>query len=322
MRNFVYALLKIALSVTTALGLATNNVVVTESQNKIPQQVIEHVQEDNIETSFIELVDKDVVDLDVENIEEETFDTYVKTVEQLAKEFDEEDNTTLDEVIQESEEELDVVQPPVEELEVEQPYEEEIEIEQTPVEEIEVEQVPIEEPEEEQTLEEEPDVEQISVEETKVEQTPATESESVQSYSETNEIIDITDKLNALMRKNAAYLQRFREKYGYVAASILYYVRVTDGGDWDIKLTDEWKFEKGKTYVYQGKVMRMDDPGNIHFGYVGAVLFSEEFVCFGAGMNNISKFGFRDGDRSTYWDDPQDQIMMRWGYSMYVEEHK
>ena len=98
---------------------------------------------------------------------------------------------------------------------------------------------------------------------------------------------------------------------------MVYYLKVTDGGAWDIKLTDEWKFEKNTTYVYQGVEMRMDDPGNIHFGYLGAILFSEEFVCFGAGFNNFMKFGFRDGNCQSYFDDPQDQEMMRWGYRMY-----
>ena len=134
-----------------------------------------------------------------------------------------------------------------------------------------------------------------------------------------NEIIDITEKLNALMLKNGEELRRIRKEKGYLYACLYYYIKVTDAGDWDIKRTDEWKFEKGKTYVYQGVEMRMDDPGNIHFGYLGAILFHEEFVCFGAGLNNFMKFGRRDGDFYSYFDDPHDQIMMRWGYRMYKE---
>ena len=130
-------------------------------------------------------------------------------------------------------------------------------------------------------------------------------------------LVDLTDKLNTLMRVNATALENFLAEQGYVKACLFYHAMVTDGGDWDIKLTDEWKFEPGKTYIYQGKVMRMDDPGNIHFGYTGAILFPEEFVCFGAGMNNLSKFGFTAGDLDSYFDDPQDQEMMRWGYQMY-----
>jgi hypothetical protein len=134
-----------------------------------------------------------------------------------------------------------------------------------------------------------------------------------------SEVVDITDKLNALMLKNGEELRRIRKEKGYLYACLYYYIKVTDAGDWDIKRTDEWKFEKGKTYVYQGVEMRMDDPGNIHFGYLGAILFHEEFVCFGAGLNNFMKFGRRDGDFYSYFDDPHDQIMMRWGYRMYKE---
>ena len=131
-------------------------------------------------------------------------------------------------------------------------------------------------------------------------------------------VVDITETLDAFMWKNAATLRRVRSKYGSLYAAIYYYEKVKDGGDWDIKQQEEWHFEQGTTYVYQGQVLRMDDPGNIHFGYVGAVIFPEEFVCFGAGMNNVSKFGFSEGDFDSYYDDPQDQAMMRWGYRLYV----
>lgn len=141
--------------------------------------------------------------------------------------------------------------------------------------------------------------------------TPSQEDETV---------VDITSKLNVLMLRNGKILEDYLAEHGYVKACLFYHAMVTDAGDWDIKRTPMWKFEPGKTYVYQGKVMRMDDPGNIHFGYLGAILFPEEFVCFGAGMNNLLKFGFDQGDLESYYDDPQDQEMMRWGYRMYINQ--
>ena len=132
------------------------------------------------------------------------------------------------------------------------------------------------------------------------------------------EVVDLTEKLDALMHKNAADMRRVYSKYGRIYAAYYYYHKVKDGGDWDIKLTNEWKFEEGKTYVYQGKVLRHDDPGNIHFGYTGAVIFEEELVCAGAGANNVSKFGFTAGNFRSYYDDPQDQEMMRWGHRLYM----
>ena len=144
-----------------------------------------------------------------------------------------------------------------------------------------------------------------------------TSTSSDDSLREDEAYVDITAKLNVLMIRNAEILEDYLEEHGYVNAALFYHNMVTDAGDWDIKRTPMWQFESGKTYIYQGKVMRMDDPGNIHFGYLGAILFPEEFVCFGAGMNNLLKFGFDQGDLESYYDDPQDQEMMRWGYRMY-----
>ena len=130
-------------------------------------------------------------------------------------------------------------------------------------------------------------------------------------------VVDLTEKLDALMHKNAATMRSVLKKRGWYLAAIYFYEKVKDGGDWDIKLTDEWTFEEGTVYLYQGKEIRWDDPGNIHFGYVGAVVFSEEAICLGAGLNQITKFGFSFGDFSSYYDDPRDQEMMRWGHRLY-----
>lgn len=143
---------------------------------------------------------------------------------------------------------------------------------------------------------------------------------SQETVSTSPQVVDLTYKLNVFMWENAAYLESYLEDLGYIKAALFYHAMVTDGGQWDIKRTEEWRFEPGKTYVYQGRVLRMDDPGNIHFGYLGAILFPEEFVCFGAGMNNLLKFGFDQGDLASYYDDPQDQEMMRWGYRMYMQQ--
>ena len=120
------------------------------------------------------------------------------------------------------------------------------------------------------------------------------------------------------MWAHAEEMQQVLEARGELRAQLYFYEKVKDGGDWDIKLTDEWKFEEGKVYVYRGQVMRWDDPGNIHFGYTGAVVFSEEFLCAGAGLNQITKFGFSSGDFDSYFDDPRDQEMMRWGCRLYA----
>lgn len=39
--------------------------------------------------------------------------------------------------------------------------------------------------------------------------------------------------------------------------------------------------------MFFGVRLRGDDPGNIHFGFVGSVLFTTAFLQFGAGMYQI-----------------------------------
>ena len=134
-------------------------------------------------------------------------------------------------------------------------------------------------------------------------------------------IVDLTDILNEFMRENAKILQEFYDEHSYASSLIFFYNNVKDGGALDIKLQEDWKFEEGKSYYYNGIELRYDDPGNINFGYVGAVLFSEGTLCFGAGVNQISKFGFQFGDLSTFYDDPRDNEMIKLGYSKYWEDH-
>ena len=134
-----------------------------------------------------------------------------------------------------------------------------------------------------------------------------------------NNEVDLTDKLNEFMFENANTLQEYRDTHTYGETAIYFYNNVTDGGDLDIKLQEEWQFEEDKVYTYNGMELRYDDPGNINFGYVGAVLFSEEILCLGAGVNQISKYGFRFGDFSTFFDDPRDNMMIKLGYALYWE---
>lgn len=137
-------------------------------------------------------------------------------------------------------------------------------------------------------------------------------------YVRKPEPIDLTQKLTDYMEENAADLKDYKNNNGMAKTIIHFYKNVTDGGSLDIKLQDEWKFEEGQLYSFNKKILRYDDPGNINFGYVGAVIFSENILCFGAGMNQIKKFGFKFGDLSTWYDDPQDNAMIKYGYNLYI----
>jgi hypothetical protein len=97
---------------------------------------------------------------------------------------------------------------------------------------------------------------------------------------------------------------------------IYFYQNVNDDGILDIKKQEEWKFEEGKIYVYNGMQLRYDDPGNILFGYVGATLFPKMILCLGAGANQIKNYGLQFGDIISFYDDPRDQYMIRYGYEL------
>lgn len=131
--------------------------------------------------------------------------------------------------------------------------------------------------------------------------------------------VDLTDKLNQFMIKNAKTLEEYSQTHNFIETFIYFYDNVKDGGDLDIKLQEDWKFEEDKTYTFNGTILRYDDPGNINFGYVGAVLYPEDFLCLGAGVNQISKYGFIFGDFSTFFDDPRDNRMIKLGYTLYWE---
>ena len=134
--------------------------------------------------------------------------------------------------------------------------------------------------------------------------------------------VDLTEKLTSYMEENTKNLKKYKEENGFIKTTKYFYNNVKDGGALDIKLQDEWQFEEGKKYVFNGKQLRYDDPGNINFGYVGAVIFPEGILCFGAGLNQIGKHGFKFGNLSTWYDDPRDNEMIKYGYQLYEEAHK
>lgn len=131
------------------------------------------------------------------------------------------------------------------------------------------------------------------------------------------QIVDLTDVLNEFMNQNLEKLRQYKETYGWARTCIYFYNNVGAGKELDIKLKDEWQFENGKTYMYKGRVLRYDDPGNINFGYLGAELFCQTILCAGAGINQISKPNVPHGDIFSFFDDPRDNFMIKYGYGLY-----
>ena len=137
---------------------------------------------------------------------------------------------------------------------------------------------------------------------------------------------DITQKLNSFMQDNANALKAYYNENGFLATCSYFYNLVDDGKNLDIKLNPTWAFEKGKIYYYNGMVLRFDDPGNINFGYLGAAFSNEVLVpkglakiilCCGAGRNQRKKYGYKYGDITTFFDDPRDNWMIRYGFNLY-----
>ena len=132
--------------------------------------------------------------------------------------------------------------------------------------------------------------------------------------------IDITEKLTSFMRNNGRSLAEYRLTHNYVDTAFYFYNNVTDGGTLDIKLQDDWQFKDGFIYTFNGHHLRSDDPGNINFGYVGAIIFPEGILCAGAGLNQIKNHGFIFGNLASCYDDPRDNLMIRYGYYLFGED--
>ena len=141
---------------------------------------------------------------------------------------------------------------------------------------------------------------------------------------DTTPVVDLTEALNEEMTKNA---EDFRSCINAIqdgpqktiVVMGIFAMASIDGGKYDLKLQDEWKFDENAKYTYGKYNLRYDDVGNIHYGYVGSVYFSEDFLCFAAGVNQFFKDGLSYGIENNF-DDPRDQIMVRIGCTLYEEE--
>lgn len=150
-------------------------------------------------------------------------------------------------------------------------------------------------------------------------ETPEERHASFAAMKQNKKSVDLTEKLTQYMNNNAETLSTYLKENGYISACFYFYNIVRDFGELDIKLQDEWKFEANTDYYFNGTLLRYDDPGNINYGYIGAILFDLEVLWVGAGINQVGKYGFKYGDFSTYFDDPRDREMIERGYILYAE---
>ncbi|GHU82635.1 hypothetical protein AGMMS50284_4840 [Clostridia bacterium] len=138
--------------------------------------------------------------------------------------------------------------------------------------------------------------------------------------------IDITQKLYTLMRSNAftfahyILLQIFTKGIinGLYNSLVYFYKKVKNKGDWDLKMKKEWQLKSSSDYfVFMGKKIASDAPGNIHFGFVGSVLIPGDILRVGAGLYQLYI-----GKSHWYWfftffDQPRDSGAILIGSALY-----
>lgn len=105
--------------------------------------------------------------------------------------------------------------------------------------------------------------------------------------------------------------------FAYTTTACLFADKVKIGGDWDYKKNLVWNQNynckiNGKIYVVRG-----DDIGNIHYGYVGKALFPDVALKSAAGLVQIVGGEYKLSWYKTYFDDPNDQKAIDRGIYYY-----
>ena len=134
--------------------------------------------------------------------------------------------------------------------------------------------------------------------------------------------IDITDKLNNAMKENAEELSQYRESHNFIQSTSYFIDKVKLGGDWDFKSQPQWNLDPTTSYLYAGTILRYDDVGNIHYGYVGRVLYSEELLLQMGGVVQIYTGTSCWDYASSGFDDPRDQEMIKFGSQLWEGDNK
>lgn len=120
------------------------------------------------------------------------------------------------------------------------------------------------------------------------------------------------------MLNNAADLAQYALmdiNYGsYPILTGLYFAgKVKTGGAWDYK-----RIYQSPSYKFNGRIMKGEDLGNMHYGFVGrGGGFSEFLLSTAAGAYQIYSGTSHIGWYRSYFDDPNDQAMIRLGFGYW-----
>ena len=138
---------------------------------------------------------------------------------------------------------------------------------------------------------------------------------------------NITKRLNNAMKNNATKFYNYSKKVlknsknNYISLTkgirkiySYFYTHSKTGGKWDLK--NKWQLNKNWLYVYNKDYYRYDDIGNIHFGYVGYLLFSLKELQLGAGLYQLKSGTSKIEYIFSYFDDPRDSDMIKKGFNI------
>lgn len=132
--------------------------------------------------------------------------------------------------------------------------------------------------------------------------------------------IDIIEQLDEAMKENAKEIVTTQIVFGYPPSTAYFDFHVAPHGDWDFKSQDSSNLDHNKTYRYKNLILRFDDIGNIHYGYIGRFMFSEDVLLKAAGVVQICT---KTSD-ITYWDsnfdEPRDQTMIKIGSDLFEQK--
>ena len=121
------------------------------------------------------------------------------------------------------------------------------------------------------------------------------------------------------MRQNAAYMAYYASldidmgTYPLLTGET-FATRVRPGGVWDYKLD----YGYSNSYIYDGQMVTGEDMGNFHYGFVGrGATFGTPLLLSAAGAVQIWVGSWNPAWWSTYFDQPEDQVMISYGISMW-----
>ncbi len=138
--------------------------------------------------------------------------------------------------------------------------------------------------------------------------------------------IYVSTRLRNLMQNNAQYLYNYAEpRVPFILGALMWTKKiiiiakfvslVKSKGPWDLRNKPEWKLKPGNSYTFYSLTgLSAEDIGNIHFGFVGSVLFSERMLCTGSGLYQIYSEGkIHWSDWKSYFDQARDIYCIKLG---------